>query len=421
MKTTWLICANPEKYDHDAAFADYGYIDWIKMGNYQIGDIVYIFASKNKAILKYKTIVDAQDMKYDETFSDDKYWRNSVWIRNPNDKSLYSRLRLVNSFEDARLSLNALRANGLSNPPQRSKKLDGKLLQYINSIFEEYKDSELILDPVHSVFSNKRNKYANKTIKENFIASIALRNGMEIVRRGTTNDFRLMINGISFAILEIRRNGYNLRTKEDYLLDIGEQEYHDNEYKPDNKSTVSNIPFDNTRILDKLIDYIAKKSSDWNVFERDLVEAESWDLEENINKHKLVGFDKEVFVKARVNQGVFRDRLVKKYKQCCLCGINDEKILIASHIKPWSKSEPDEKIDISNGLLLCPNHDKLFDEGIISFDDDGRILISESLSENNRVLMNISENIRILMDENIRHYMKHHRTVEFIDRAKWTD
>ena len=52
-------------------------------------------------------------------------------------------------------------------------------------------------------------------------------------------------------------------------------------------------------------------------------------------------------------------------------------LLVASHIKPWSISDANEKLDIHNGLLMCPNHDKLFDRGYISFDDTGRILISE--------------------------------------------
>ena len=58
-------------------------------------------------------------------------------------------------------------------------------------------------------------------------------------------------------------------------------------------------------------------------------------------------------------------------------------LLVASHIKPWSISDANEKLDIHNGLLMCPNHDKLFDRGYISFDDTGRILISEKLDDNN--------------------------------------
>lgn len=35
-------------------------------------------------------------------------------------------------------------------------------------------------------------------------------------------------------------------------------------------------------------------------------------------------------------------------------------LLTASHIKPWVESEPKEKLDVNNGFLMCPNHDRLF-------------------------------------------------------------
>ena len=67
--------------------------------------------------------------------------------------------------------------------------------------------------------------------------------------------------------------------------------------------------------------------------------------------------------------------------------------LIASHIKPWVVSDPAEKLDIENGFLMCPNHDKLFDQGWITFSDDGEIIISEDLPQRDRTFVNIRENM----------------------------
>ena len=75
--------------------------------------------------------------------------------------------------------------------------------------------------------------------------------------------------------------------------------------------------------------------------------------------------EKDVITKARINQSIYRDMLLNKHKKCCLCGVSDRRMLIASHIKLWSRSESEEKIDVYNGLLLCPNHDKLFDSGLL--------------------------------------------------------
>ena len=91
-------------------------------------------------------------------------------------------------------------------------------------------------------------------------------------------------------------------------------------------------------------------------------------------------------------------------------------LLVASHIKPWSISDANEKLDIHNCLLMCPNHDKLFDRGYISFDDTGRILISEKLDDNNRMYMNITPTMKIdITEENIK-YIKYHRKNVFIEK-----
>nr|WP_242435512.1 HNH endonuclease [Bacillus toyonensis] len=68
---------------------------------------------------------------------------------------------------------------------------------------------------------------------------------------------------------------------------------------------------------------------------------------------------------------------------------------------------------MNNGLLLCPNHDVLFDKGFISFGDDGRILISNSLDEALKIFLNIHDKLQIQMNEMQRQYMKWHREIEF--------
>uniref|UniRef100_UPI003FF015C7 HNH endonuclease n=1 Tax=[Lactobacillus] rogosae TaxID=706562 RepID=UPI003FF015C7 len=131
---------------------------------------------------------------------------------------------------------------------------------------------------------------------------------------------------------------------------------------------------------------------------------------------ELEGKEKEAVVKVRINQDKFREKLINKYKKCCLCNVNMNELLVASHIKPWSISDANEKLDIHNGLLMCPNHDKLFDRGYISFDDTGRILISEKLDDNNRMYMNITPTMKIdITEENIK-YIKYHRKNVFIEK-----
>lgn len=121
------------------------------------------------------------------------------------------------------------------------------------------------------------------------------------------------------------------------------------------------------------------------------------------------GIERESYVKTRVNQSYFRGDLLKSQQKCCLCGVCNEEILIASHIKPWSVSESNEKLDPDNGLLLCANHDRLFDRGLISFDDTGKIIISEKLSDEDRLLLNINSNMYITLNENRKRFLEFHR------------
>lgn len=108
---------------------------------------------------------------------------------------------------------------------------------------------------------------------------------------------------------------------------------------------------------------------------------------------KILTTEKEAIIKARVGQGRFRQQLLEKYhNKCIVAGIDDLNLLIASHIKPWRSATNNERISSENGLLLSPIYDKMFDLGLISFDYDMRIIISNKLSDTNINLINIDCN-----------------------------
>jgi 5-methylcytosine-specific restriction protein A len=89
------------------------------------------------------------------------------------------------------------------------------------------------------------------------------------------------------------------------------------------------------------------------------------------------------FTEVRSKQSLFKRRLVNIEKQCRLTGITDLRFLRASHIKPWSKcADGSERVDGSNGLLLSPHADFLFDRGWITFEDDGALICSDHLPKN---------------------------------------
>lgn len=73
------------------------------------------------------------------------------------------------------------------------------------------------------------------------------------------------------------------------------------------------------------------------------------------------------------------------------------------------RCKAEEKLDIENGFLMCPNHDKSFDEGWISFDNNGRIMISDRLQENDMVYMNIRGDMKIDITNKNREYLEFDR------------
>ena len=83
-------------------------------------------------------------------------------------------------------------------------------------------------------------------------------------------------------------------------------------------------------------------------------------------------------VKQRVGQAQFSDAVKKNYRfQCCFpgCMVNDSKFLIGSHIARWVDN-PDKRGSVSNGLCLCVLHDKAFESGYFSLDDELHIILS---------------------------------------------
>lgn len=91
------------------------------------------------------------------------------------------------------------------------------------------------------------------------------------------------------------------------------------------------------------------------------------------------GKERESLIKTRVNQQFFRSAILASYEnKCCITGLNIPELLIASHIKPWSKDKKN-RMNLSNGLCLNPLHDKAFDSGLITITSDYKVLLSKRI------------------------------------------
>ena len=155
----------------------------------------------------------------------------------------------------------------------------------------------------------------------------------------------------------------------------------------------------------------AKKSEEWQaglrgVLYRDLgksfkrldgslyslIDYNEIDLLPNFFKDNVVT-EKEAVVKIRILQNKYRKDLLQCLKFCPITGISDERLLVASHIKPWRWSSDEEKLDVNNGFVFSPLYDKLFDIGLITFTDKKEMILSSTLSESTIKKLNLKHEI----------------------------
>lgn len=151
---------------------------------------------------------------------------------------------------------------------------------------------------------------------------------------------------------------------------------------------------------------------------------------ERINLLKLIDENSKKYNKYRK---LFRENLISQRGIKCEinnCKIRSIELMIASHIKPVNKIINDESLnkeekikeisDPNNGFLLCPNHDALFDQFLISFDINGVLITSESFINeiHNFNLKNNSKTISIIDKDKVEKYLKYHKNYFLLKENK---
>jgi hypothetical protein len=107
-------------------------------------------------------------------------------------------------------------------------------------------------------------------------------------------------------------------------------------------------------------------------------------LQESNSDFSLADFTGETrraMVEQRVKQSFFRRAVLASYRgRCCISGVSDARLLVASHIVPW-RDDKANRLNPSNGLCLSAIHDKAFDNYLFSLTDDARVLLSNRLKD----------------------------------------
>lgn len=101
--------------------------------------------------------------------------------------------------------------------------------------------------------------------------------------------------------------------------------------------------------------------------------------------------EREQVILARRGQGRFKQNVRQVESRCRVTGVERLEHLRASHIKPWRLSDNDERLDGENGFLLTPTIDHLFDRGFISFENNGRLVVSPAAHRSSLERMGLVE------------------------------
>ncbi len=105
---------------------------------------------------------------------------------------------------------------------------------------------------------------------------------------------------------------------------------------------------------------------------------------EVIDENSYIGQERTAQIKCRVGQAQFRKIVLSSYNgKCCISGLENSKLLVASHIIPWSE-KPSERLNPSNGLCLSSIHDKAFDQGLITLNSHLEVVLSSELLNQNQ-------------------------------------
>ncbi|OAN93399.1 restriction endonuclease [Sulfitobacter geojensis] len=130
----------------------------------------------------------------------------------------------------------------------------------------------------------------------------------------------------------------------------------------------------------------------------------AWEEQQGVPKMRLT--------EQRLGQAFFREIVLTSYhRKCALTGIDDSRLLTASHIIGW-KEDRKSRLNPSNGICLNALHDRAFDRHMITFDEDYRLVIAPDVPFNTRELLQQNDVDRLNMPERFlpdQAFLQHHR------------
>lgn len=144
------------------------------------------------------------------------------------------------------------------------------------------------------------------------------------------------------------------------------------------------------------------------------------------NDSRLSATERKQLTKLRTTQGKIRQLSLSKYTSGEFVNIKSHELLIASHIKPWSKCDnAEERNDVNNIILLDAMTDSLFDRGLITFGDNGGIILSNEIQNRLETDIELKQFLesgsRLSLNKKRKEYLRFHRHSIFKDKVFFKD
>lgn len=194
---------------------------------------------------------------------------------------------------------------------------------------------------------------------------------------------------------------------------------------------LASIPNQLARVILDLLPHPIATAADMSIAAEGMVAVETelrgqteWEeIEEQRirDRRNIPKTTREALIIARRGQGLFKERVSEIEHACRITQVRNPSHLVASHIKPWRVASDEERLEGTNGLLLTPTVDHLFDRGFISFEDNGGLLIAPaadrlSLSQMGIEVKRACNVGRFSSDQ--RHFLDFHRQEIFLHGSR---
>lgn len=130
----WIRAYNHKRFRVADFIRDYGFIDWGMRNRYQVGDIMFLYATAPESRITFMMEITKVGMTAEDIAKDDAYYLSQEyydgWVAHKHD-CLYARCSFLKKISSPLLSLERLREQGLSGAPRSPRKLWPETVDYI--------------------------------------------------------------------------------------------------------------------------------------------------------------------------------------------------------------------------------------------------------------------------------------------------